>query len=422
MMRWRDTMNKKGMAALFAVLVVLAVTTFMPVSSRRRPNTVKIGVISSTTAGLDTLVPLYEEIIEPDINEYCSRLPTLRFVPQLRFEFVLSDAEGSADMHLQRVQEFHNEGVDMIIGGSWSSHAYASLDYVNENDMLLFSPSATYPGLAIPGDNLFRLCLDDNRQAPAIAEMLLSQGIQTIIVIQRGDVWGDGLFDALRDEYESKGGAVYDRIRYPEGETDFTSYMTDAENAAVGAVYQYGFEHVGVLLLSFDEAITIVGMAQDFTTLFDLIWFGAESRGSSTAMLEAVPDQACKLKLYSTYAAPDYSAKWNEMAHRYEDVVGQPLSFYMACNADISWIIAQAVLETRPSMSSHFSALDVIEVIPDVADRYYGYTGWCRLNEAGDRFTRDFDIWGYGYIDGEPSIKKYGFYDSTTGTVTWYQA
>ena len=61
-------------------------------------------------------------------------------------------------------------------------------------------------------------------------------------------------------------------------------------------------------------------------------------------------------------------------------------------------------------------------MLPDVASRYYGYTGWCLLNEAGDRFTRDFDIWGYGYIDDEPSIIKYGFYDSTTGTVTWYQA
>jgi hypothetical protein len=60
-------------------------------------------------------------------------------------------------------------------------------------------------------------------------------------------------------------------------------------------------------------------------------------------------------------------------------------------------------------------------VIPDVASRYFGYSGWCLLNDAGDRAESDYDIWGYGYDDetGEPTIKKYGLYDSLTGQVTW---
>ena len=64
-------------------------------------------------------------------------------------------------------------------------------------------------------------------------------------------------------------------------------------------------------------------------------------------------------------------------------------------------------------------ATDVINVIPDIASRYYGYTGWCLLNEAGDRYKTDYDIWGYGLIDGMPDFVHYGYYDSETGQVHW---
>ena len=64
-------------------------------------------------------------------------------------------------------------------------------------------------------------------------------------------------------------------------------------------------------------------------------------------------------------------------------------------------------------------AADVIKVIPDVASRYYGYSGWCLLNEAGDRYTSNYDIWGVGIVGGVPGFVKYGTYDSTTGTITW---
>ena len=79
-----------------------------------------------------------------------------------------------------------------------------------------------------------------------------------------------------------------------------------------------------------------------------------------------------------------------------------------------------AVLETRSSSGSPvLSAIDVIKVVPDVASRYYGYSGWCLLNEAGDRYASNYDIWGYGMIDGEPSFVYYGYYNSITGIVIW---
>ena len=84
---------------------------------------------------------------------------------------------------------------------------------------------------------------------------------------------------------------------------------------------------------------------------------------------------------------------------------------------DSAWILSQAVLETQFSTSG----TDIAKVLRDVAGRYYGYSGWCLLNDAGDREASNFDIWGfYRTEDGTPNFKKYGFYDGATDELIWF--
>jgi branched-chain amino acid transport system substrate-binding protein len=406
-------MKKRTAVTLLATILIISAGIFIPGTVGKRYKTIKIGVIASSSEGLETAVPVFQEIIEPDINAYMAKLPKMRFRPQLKFEFLLEHADESAAIHLEKVEMFHEMGVDLIIGGPWSSMAHGSLDYVDENGILLFSPSSTSPMLAIPDDNLFRMCPDDNKQAKAVSEMIWSRGVEEVVVIQRGDVWGDGIYESFKDEYEGRGGTILNRQRYPPDETVFTSYLAAADAAVTGAVNE------GVLLISFSEAVDIVLEAQGYTDIYGLTWFGTDGTARSQSLLNEAPDQACHLKIYSTYAAPTYSSKFYEMSERYGYLTGLDLGFYSACQIDIAWAIAMSVLETRPSSSSLYGATDVIEVIPDVASRYFGYSGWCLLNEAGDRYASNYDIWGYGYVDGEPSIIRYGYYDSTTGMVTW---
>jgi hypothetical protein len=84
------------------------------------------------------------------------------------------------------------------------------------------------------------------------------------------------------------------------------------------------------------------------------------------------------------------------------------------------WIIVQSILESRPSYPVSFDATNIMEVLPDVASRYYGYSGWTSLNEAGDRDNPNLEIWGYGPVEGSPDIVQYGFYDYLTGEIHWF--
>jgi branched-chain amino acid transport system substrate-binding protein len=124
----------------------------------------------------------------PDYNEYVELLGY-----DIEFDYLVDDATGQAAVHLEKVQGFKSMDINVFIGGQWSSQASAALSYCNDNDMLMWSNSATSPLLAIADDNLYRMCPTDVVQAPAISAMIQSMGIEAVILIYRGDAWADGI-------------------------------------------------------------------------------------------------------------------------------------------------------------------------------------------------------------------------------------
>lgn len=414
--RKRKCMKNKN--TLLIGLLVISTLLLLPTITAKHTKTIKIGVIAADQDWYETSRQLFEEVIEPEINEYVAKLPRFRFQPEIEFDFIVEHADGQVAVHLEKVQMFHEMGVDLIIGGYWSSQAQGSLDYVNENDMLLLSPSSTGPLLAIPDDNLFRLAPVDPVQGKVIAKMMRSKGVDDAIVLHRGDQWGDSVYEVFETEFAAMGGSIIGVYSYVPETTDFSGYLADAEMDAVGA------SNLGILLISFEEVVDIIREAENYPTIFNPPWFGAEGAGRSWQTLEDAPDQAVYLKLYSPWNAPPSSPKYEDFVVRYEALTGEEPNYYVANEFDAAWLIAQAVLETRPTVvgrrSRHYDATDIIKVLPDIASRYYGYSGDCLLNEAGDRLPGSYDIWGYYMDNGDPSFKKYGKYDYYTDEITWY--
>ena len=127
--------------------------------------------------------------------------------------------------------------------------------------------------------------------------MLLSMGITRALVIQRDDDWGYGIYDAFMAEYTSEGGTIIAYEHYPPDETDFTTYLKSAEDAATGAPDE------GILMLSYDEGATIITQAEAYDTIYNLVWFGSDGSAMSGKILDEAPGQASHLKLYSTIGA-----------------------------------------------------------------------------------------------------------------------
>ena len=373
-------------------------------------KTVQLGYIAQQTTSLETAVPHIQEIMEPDYNDYAEKLGL-----DVSFEFLIDDATGQAAVHLEKVQGFKSMGVNVFIGGGWSSQAQAALSYCNDNDMLMWSASSTSPLLAIPDDNLYRMCPDDTIQAPAIAEMLWSHGVKAVIVIQRGDAWADGIYNYLEPAFTEKGGVILEKIRYAGEVTEFSNYLQTAEDVVLQAVEEYGPERVAVELIAFSESVVIVTQAQDYPAIYNLTWFGSDGTCMVQQHCDDAPEQSVHLRLYSTYAAPAESEKFNNLYERYYQLVSQPYGYYSACTYDIGWVLVESILNCQST-----DATVLIPLQHQTAYNNFGASGWNRLNEAGDRYGSNYQIWSYRYEGDVCKPYVAGLYDGITGEVTWY--
>jgi len=176
------------------------------------------------------------------------------------------------------------------------------------------------------------------------------------------------------------------------------------------AVAQYGANQCAVMIISFTEAVTMVTQAMDYPTIYSLPWFGSDGTSLTQQLVDDAPEQLTHLGLYSTLCAPAETEKFRNLYDRYYEITGQPLGFYTACTYDIAWAIAKAVLEAQSTDPS-----DIIPILPKICDDMLGATGWTRLNEAGDRYASNYQIWSYN-----PQPYVAGLYDMLTGEVIWY--
>jgi len=346
---------------------------------------------------------------EEDINDYMER-----YNYSYRFEFLIENAEGQVDVHLEKVQEFKSMGVNLIIGGASSSQAQGSLSYVNQNDMLLLSHGSNNPLLGIPDDNLFRLCPTVIFQTRAIAETLRRYGIEACVVIQRADAVVDDIYTALKEEYEDLGGAILGRIRYEVGTTDFGDYLQTAENIAAQAVEEYGRHRVAVEVLGLDEVAGMAAQAADYSTLYSLKWFGYVGTALADRILSDAPEEADHLKIFSPIIMPPDNQQYQSLYDRYSSVMDRGPNFFEAAFYDACWLYALTVAEADSA-----DAMDVKAQLPLLASRYGGASGEWDLNEDGDRESANYNILGYVLEDGVAERVKYGYYDGKTGQVVW---
>jgi branched-chain amino acid transport system substrate-binding protein len=387
-------------------------TTTTTVTVEKQPlegKTIQIGYISSTTVGLETAPALVHNLMQDDYNAYAAKLGY-----DVEFSYLIDDATGQAAVHLEKVQGFKSMDINVFIGGGWSSMASAALSYCNDNDMLMWSSSSTSPLLAIPDDNLFRMCPDDTIQAPAISRMIQSMGVKYVVCIYRGDAWADGIMNFFEPHFVANGGVILEKIRYAGEATEFANYLQSAEDKLAPAVAQYGLDKCGVEVIAFQESVTMVTQAEDFPTVYSVKWFGSDGTTLTQQHIDDAPTQSEHLRIYSTLAAPAETKKYTDLYDKFWELVAQPFGYYSACSYDIGWAITETMLE-----SQSIDALVLVPLQATTCFNSFGASGWNLLNAADDRAGSNYQIWGYGDIGEGVQNVVYGMYDNIADGVTW---
>jgi branched-chain amino acid transport system substrate-binding protein len=366
-------------------------------------TTVEIGVIAPN--GVNEYAAIIS-IANDDINDYM-RSKGLDY----SFTYIIEDAEGQASIHLEHVQKFRSRGISLLIGGGWSGHAQTSLSYINDNDMLLFSPSSTLLDLSIPDDNLFRLTPSDRWYTLAKADVVWSWGIDAAIVIFRGDEWSPGIYEQLVSDFMARGGKTIEGYGYEPSTSDFHDIVSAAEAKAI-ELAEDGRENVGLLLISTaQESENIILEAKNFPTIYNLKWFSVGALTRPQYFIGTMPTEAEHLKLFSVEQDIQEA---RDVEDRFVSLIGMPFTANTANLYDICWIYALSVFSTNS-----VDAETIKKVLPDIAAGYNGITGNCELDSNGDRAPYKFNVWGVGEIAGNIQLVKYAYYDFSIKDTVW---
>jgi len=385
------------------LLVFVSPETSVPELSGQK---VEIVVVSPTLEDH----PKYEylaKLAEHDLNQYCSASGL-----NTSFRFELFSANSSMAQHYEIVFDKHFEGVDLFVGGGWSSYLFILYSFIEDNRVLIVSPSAKNPQLALD-DHIYLLGIQDFDSAEIMAHTSLGYGIDKTLVIERGDSWGAGLGDQFSETNRRLGGEILGRIRYAlDSETGIIDGLSEAEQVMQEAILNSPNSTYGVFLLSFGESVDIFQELESYPTLSSVKWFGHELLVNDVDLTELLVE-APMVEFIAPSPIPVWGEWSLEIALDYYAETGDELGFYEANIYDSCMVLGLSVLE-----ADSVNASLVREEIIGVADDYVGLTGPCGLDESGTRHVYHIGLFEI-VSDPNPRWALIGEYDSSNHAITW---
>lgn len=370
-------------------IALLAVALAPPVAGSG-PRELMIGVLYARqpTAPAST-VAVAAAIAERDLNEYFARVGEPRRVRIETRETGQDPAQAAAAL-----RDLIACGASVIVGPPTSAELEAIRATAQAAGVVLISYASTAPSLAIPGDGIFRLVPDDRQQAAAMAHVMRGEGIETVVPVWRGEVYGDDLVAAFRAVFP---GDVAEGVRYAPTTADFRATVRMLAAQTQHAVERAGARRVGVYLVSLGEVTPLLAAASEIPALREVRWYGSDGAALDLGLLA---DPVAALFAWATgFVAPVFgefiqTERTDLVADEIRARSGMAPEPY-ALTAYDSVIVAGLALRAAATETRRLP-----ELVADVADTYFGVTGPIDLNEAGDRVSGAYDLWAIDSFDG----------------------
>jgi ABC-type branched-subunit amino acid transport system substrate-binding protein len=388
-------------------------------------KTVKIGYLAlkhwnTKTLSYDTPSEerFIKEIIEPDLNEYASKLGY-----DLRFEFVVELVNDGMDFNRKFI-ELKSEGVDLVIPSNGNLGVDITLSYAATNGMVLVSATSNQTDFAqgqrarLP---LFRLCPVVYFTGSSLADLMWGYGIRTAAILQSSAPWGDGIENDFKVAWGSLGGALIDAtVRFDRTTTDYSTYLQQLDSQVARALQSNdeAQDRVGVLGLCREEAPTIATQVANYPHLYNVTWFGAAFTANNTSLASLAGPQVAKIKWISLKPETLKSDSYLSLSLRYLSLMGQQIDISSAYLYDAAFLLVRAVVEAQSS-----DGVKVGSVFQEVCYSTVGVTGWCGLDVNHDRIPSNYEIWSYARTTLNTTVAlQAGTLDPVKHEVSFYES
>jgi len=333
-----------------------------------------------------------------------------------RFDFLSRNTASIAE-GLERgvVDMSRTEGVKIFLGFDSTEVMCASLSFAISNHMILMGvPLIHHDSSALPGDIMFRVAPNLRQIHIASAKIVKGMGFKGVMVIQRGDSWGDGIVIALE---EALGSGSVMKARYDMDSTDYSGALDSAASQLPELIARYGAQRTAIVLVSAAETNKVLEEAAKRDGLMSVPWVILQESPDPYSIAEELPDMlgvsvVAGAKLITLKMAPiTDNPVFAKLQSGYSGT--DSLGLIDASFHDSIWVACLSILEANTTDSEVLKG-----VIPGVANEYTGASGRVLLDANGDRMV-DYEIYEATFTGSAPTWVKSGRYDAATGQVTF---
>ena len=148
------------------------------------------------------------------------------------------DNQSSNDKAATAAAELVNAGASVVLGSYGSSVSIAGSDTFKNAGIPVIGVTCTNPQVTEGNTHYFRICFLDPFQGTVLANFGLDNfNAKTAYTLNKqGDDYSGGLCYYFKEAFEAKGGKVV-AAEFPEGTSDFASYVTAAKNAGADVFF-----------------------------------------------------------------------------------------------------------------------------------------------------------------------------------------
>ena len=173
-------------------------------------------------------------------------------------EIVTGDSgDTSTNIATQTVASHQQAGVNAIIGAASSDVTKTVIDSVTQAGILLFSPANTSNDFTTYQDNglYFRTAPPDLMQGQVLADLISTEGNQSVGILAQNGEYGTGLAQVIVDNLANSGLGedVVKQVYYDPNASDFSDVVQQMVDLNPDAIVVIGFDESGRIIQVMNE-------------------------------------------------------------------------------------------------------------------------------------------------------------------------
>ena len=365
---------KKKVALLLALVMIFslfAVGCGGSGDSEEYAGTVKIGVFEPASgdngAGgkQETLGIQYANKVQPTVDIGGQTY---------KVELVTADNESDTNKGISAAQDLVSSGVSLVLGSYGSAVSIAAGTVFKDAGVPAIGVTCTNPQVTDGNPVYFRICFLDPFQGTVLANFAYENGARKAYCLSKlGDDYSVGLVNYFVEAFEALGGTVVEE-QFPQGNSDFTSYVANAKSKGCDVFYSP---------VSIEAAALIIDQAEAQKLGMPIL---AGDTWDSNVVLEAAKGKDIELNVTTFYQEggnTDFDngiKEWinSDSTAKANNNGNDQIAAVSAMGYD-AYFVALAALQAAGSTDP----ADVLAALPDLVYEG-GVCGTVKFNETGD--------------------------------------